>query len=102
MRTSVINGPFIGKVGNVVGAKSRGIHYKRSVARSGSVAPSKKQLKQRQVFAIVSIWLNPLKAFINSINVDFKRVYIAALKEVGCELLIYYPKAVFRKAELLI
>lgn len=108
-----VNGPFTGKVGHVVGVKWRGIDYMRSLAEPSSVGPSKKQLRHRQTFAMISSWLKPLRALIKigfqqasigktAMNEAFQLLYRTALKEVGGEILIDYPKVIFSRGDLLI
>ena len=59
-----IQGPFSGKIGNVVGASSGGVHYLRSAGKT-SKAPSAAQLQNRKIFALVMNWLKPILKFIN-------------------------------------
>lgn len=60
-----IQGPFSGKIGNVVGASSRGVHYMRAVGKGNKKAPSAAQLQNRRIFAMVMNWLKPILEFIN-------------------------------------
>ncbi|TVZ60175.1 hypothetical protein NA63_2725 [Flavobacteriaceae bacterium MAR_2010_105] len=57
-----ILGGFSGKVGNVVGARWRGRNVMRSLPQRGNYNPTQDQLEQRERFATVIAFLNPIKA----------------------------------------
>ena len=59
-----INGQFSGKVGNVVGVTRRGVDYIRSVPELRVDKPSEKQIRQRNIMAMISSWLKPIKFII--------------------------------------
>lgn len=59
-----INGPFKGKLGNVVGVTWRGIEVMRSFNETSTKPASEKQLNQRYIFALVNSWLKPLRDLI--------------------------------------
>ncbi|ACU04040.1 DUF6266 family protein [Pedobacter heparinus] len=60
-----ILGPFRGKVGTVIGAIWRGIHYLRSLPDVGEDNPTAAQLNVRAKMALVSLFLKRIKALIN-------------------------------------
>ncbi|TCD02948.1 DUF6266 family protein [Pedobacter psychroterrae] len=59
-----IQGSFSGKIGNMVGANSRGVHYMRSAGKTSKV-PSEAQQQNMKIFAMVMNWLKPILKFIN-------------------------------------
>ena len=76
-----INGPFSGKIGNVIGSNWRGIPYMKSVSKKSTKQRSPKQLKNEQEFAIACRWLSPLVDYVREGFDDPsnpKRGYIAA------------------------
>lgn len=58
------NGTFSGKVGSVIGASWRGIHYLRGLAKKSKVPPTEAQTAQRLRFALVTKFLSPLQGII--------------------------------------
>ena len=62
--TQGINGPFSGKIGNVIGSSWRGIHYMKSVSKKRTKEPSPRQLENQYVFAIAQHWLSPLLDYV--------------------------------------
>lgn len=60
-----INGPFIGKVGSVVGYQRNGVSYMRSLpeVRKHRVVSEKEQAN-RERFAAAQAWLKPLRAYV--------------------------------------
>ncbi|SMC59199.1 DUF6266 family protein [Pedobacter africanus] len=109
-----INGTFKGKLGNVVGASSRGIDYMRSLPTPTLKAPSEKQLNQRALLSMVSSWLKPLKALIwigyqifNGEKTPMNQAVAFHLKEAvtgnsAATYAIDFARAVFSRGELLI
>jgi hypothetical protein len=59
-----LQGPFTGKIGNVVGVNWRGVDIMRSSPEPSQNPPTEKQLNQRFVFAMVNSWLKPLRDLI--------------------------------------
>ncbi|MFC5283241.1 DUF6266 family protein [Pedobacter alpinus] len=63
--TQGILGAFSGKIGTVVGSSWRGIKYMRSLsAKRGNAKASEKQLEQQARFALITAFLNPVKAIL--------------------------------------
>ena len=54
------NGTFSGKVGSVIGASWRGIHYLRGLAKKTKIPPTEAQVAQRLRFALITKFLSPL------------------------------------------
>ncbi|MFC3198270.1 DUF6266 family protein [Parapedobacter deserti] len=54
------NGTFSGKVGSVIGASWRGIHYLRGLSKKTKIPPTEAQVAQRLRFALVTKFLSPL------------------------------------------
>lgn len=65
------NGTFSGKVGSVIGASWRGIHYLRGLAKKSKVPPTEAQVAQRLRFGLVTKFLSPLQGII---SVGFRNV----------------------------
>ena len=60
-----INGPFIGKVGSVVGYQRKGVSYMRSLPRvREDRVVSEKEQANRQRFAAAQSWLTPLTVYL--------------------------------------
>lgn len=59
-----INGPFKGKVGTVVGATWKGIHYMRSLPEPRVSQPTRGEMKNRQKWALSQSWLQPITQFV--------------------------------------
>lgn len=55
-----INGPFIGKVGTVIGSSRRGIPYMKGPYKARKTDVSDKELRNRDKFAFAQAWLKPL------------------------------------------
>jgi hypothetical protein len=108
-----INGQFSGKVGNVVGVTRRGVDYMRSVPELRVDKPSEKQIRQRNIMAMISSWLKPIKFIIavgfkvftgskTPINQVFSLIFKEALIINGNEISIDYKHVVLSKGELLV
>jgi len=108
-----INGPFSGKVGNVIGASNRGVDYIRSLPVPSKKPPTLAQMNQRLKMAIVSGWLRPLVDVINVGYQSFNRVMTPMnacvsyhLKNALCgadaAFEIDYSQVIFSRGELLI
>lgn len=65
-----ILGPFSGKVGNVVGATSNGVHYMRVIPANVRDPKTDKQLAQRQRFGLMT---STLKKFRPVVNIGFRK-----------------------------
>jgi hypothetical protein len=59
-----INGPFVGKVGAVVGVMREGTYYMRSLPKKRTGAPTANEAANRRKFALAQAWLQPVKAFV--------------------------------------
>lgn len=59
-----INGPFKGKVGTVVGATWKGIHYMRSLPSERTSPPTKGEQANRKKWALSQSWLQPITHFV--------------------------------------
>jgi hypothetical protein len=59
-----INGPFKGKVGTVVGATWKGIHYMRSLPSERTGPPTKGEKANRKKWALSQSWLQPITQFV--------------------------------------
>jgi hypothetical protein len=59
-----INGPFVGKVGTVVGVIREGHFYMRSLPKKRTGAPTAREAANRRKFAQAQLWLQPLKDFV--------------------------------------
>src|SRR6185369_13168731 len=68
---SGINGPFVGKVGSVVGSSWNGIPYmkKKYAKRTKNITVEEKQ--NRSKFAMAHFWLQPLLEFVREGFKDF-------------------------------
>lgn len=66
---SGINGPFLGKVGTVIGCTWKGIPYMRALPAKRTSSPSDAELANRKRFADAQAWLKPLTPFV---RVGFK------------------------------
>ena len=63
------NGPFVGKLGNVVGCTWKGIPYLRSLPKKRIGKISVAEQANREKFAVAQVWLKPLTPFL---RVGFK------------------------------
>ncbi|MEJ7559340.1 MAG: DUF6266 family protein [Pedobacter sp.] len=108
-----VNGAFSGKVGSVVGVTRAGVDYMRSVPDFRVDNPSEKQIRQRNVMAMISRWLRPLKSLIaigfkvlsgskTPLNEIFALISKEALIVDGNEVSIDYKKVVLSRGELLV
>src|SRR5882672_1771151 len=61
---SGINGPFVGKVGTVVGSTWYGIPYMKAKHSKRTKRISKKEKQNRSKFAMAHSWLQPLLGFV--------------------------------------
>jgi hypothetical protein len=62
--TQGINGPFTGRVGTVIGSSWRGMPYMKSYHKERTTKISKKEQQNRNKFAMVHSWLQPLLPFV--------------------------------------
>ena len=110
---SGLHGQFSGKIGNVVGATRYGEDYIRSVPELRVDKPSEKQIRQRNIMAMISSWLKPIKFIIaigfkvftgskTPINQVFSLIFKEALIINGNEISIDYKYVVLSKGELLV
>ena len=108
-----INGSFSGKIGNVVGVTRRGVDYMRSLPEIRVDNPSEKQIRQRNIMAMISSWLKTIKFIIvigfkvftgskTPINQVFALIFKEALIVNGNEISIDYKNVVLSKGELLV
>jgi hypothetical protein len=108
-----INGPFNGKIGNVVGVTWMGMDLMRSLPEPSSKPATAAQLSQRRTLAMVSSWLKPLKDLIwigfqhfatgkSPMNAAVSFVMKHALSTEAGVPQIDFPKAIFSRGELLI
>ncbi|RZK76802.1 MAG: hypothetical protein EOO85_10440, partial [Pedobacter sp.] len=107
-----INGAFTGKIGSVVGVTRRGVDYMRSLPDIRVDNPSEKQIRQRNILAMISSWLKPIKFIINvgfkifsggktPLNQVFSLISKEALIIDGDNISIDYKNVVLSKGELL-
>jgi hypothetical protein len=68
-----INGPFVGKIGNLVGSSRNGEHYVKLAYKSRTKNISKKEKANRSKFSMTHYWLQPLLYFVKVGFKDFKR-----------------------------
>jgi hypothetical protein len=59
-----LNGPFIGKVGKVVGSSRNGIPYMKGLYKNRKKDISEKEILNRRKFAAAQLWLKPLLPFV--------------------------------------
>lgn len=59
-----INGPFVGKIGTVVGVMRGDTYYMRSLPRKRTGAPTANEAANRRKFALAQAWLHPVKGFV--------------------------------------
>ena len=59
-----INGPFVGKVGKVIGSSRYGIPYMKGPYKSRTKTISEKEEFNRKKFAASQAWLKPLKEYL--------------------------------------
>lgn len=108
-----INGPLRGKIGNVVAVSWRGLDVLRSLPERSDTEPSQAQKEHRRVFGLVSSWLRPLKELIwigfrvvpegkTPMNEAVSFIFKYALRGLGMDRHIDFPKAVFSRGELLV
>ncbi|WP_411274714.1 DUF6266 family protein [Daejeonella sp.] len=55
-----INGPFIGKVGSVIGSSRNGVPYMKGLYKNRTEVISEKESFNRRKFAAAQLWLKPL------------------------------------------
>lgn len=55
-----LNGPFIGKVGSVIGSSRNGVPYMKGPYKNRTVNITEKEAFNRQKFAAAQLWLKPL------------------------------------------
>jgi hypothetical protein len=109
-----VQGPFSGRIGNVVGVTWRGVDFMRSLPNPSKKAPTEKQLNQRFVFALVNSWLKPLRDLIwigyqlfTGTKTPMNGCVSFHLKEAvtgnsPADYAIDFAKAIFSRGELLI
>jgi hypothetical protein len=106
-----ILGPVSGTVGPVVGGIWKGISYLRSKAASHADAQTDAQLTQRQKFAVISRFIQPLSEFLQmsfkayamgqtGINAAFSYNIKNALTGTYPNIAIDYPNALVAKGNL--
>lgn len=71
--TRGLSGPFLGKVGAIVGSRWRGIHYFRSLPKPSNKGPSQAQLSHRAKFSMVIKFLRPITEVLNLGYSDYKQ-----------------------------
>jgi hypothetical protein len=59
-----IHGPFMGKVGNIVGSTWHGMPYIKTKPKKRTTNISKKEKQNRSKFALVHFWLQPVVKFV--------------------------------------
>ncbi|WP_443945093.1 DUF6266 family protein [Pedobacter sp. AW1-32] len=59
------NGAFTGKVGSMIGSSWRGITYLKGLPRKSTKPATEAQLAQRAKFAMVPVYLRPIKDILN-------------------------------------
>ena len=64
-----INGPFIGKVGSVIGYTRNGVAYMKGLYKARTKGPGEKEVLNRKKFAAAQAWLKPI---IDYVRVGFK------------------------------
>ena len=62
--TTGINGPVLGKVGSVIGSSRRGVPYLKGPYKKRTKKVSKKEMVNRNKFALAQEWLKPLLPFV--------------------------------------
>ena len=108
-----INGPLSGKVGNVVAASWRGIHYLKSAADKIGKPASPAQRNTRLRFRLVTGWLQPLRDVIwvgyqvfseskTPMNGCVSYHLKEAVKGEAPDYEIDFPKAIFSRGDLLV
>lgn len=60
------NGPFSGKVGNIVGSSWNGINYIKSRPKKRTSPPTEKEQMVQYIFAMTQYWLKPLTAYLRA------------------------------------
>ncbi|PTS99002.1 hypothetical protein DBR11_13590 [Pedobacter sp. HMWF019] len=108
-----INGPFSGKVGQVIGSSCRGITYLRSMPNKSKKRATQAQKNQRLKLAIVSGWLRPVLHLINigyraqisektAMNSAVSHHMKQVLTGIGPNYGLDFSKAIFSRGELLV
>ena len=64
-----IDGPFIGKVGSVIGYTVNGVGYMKGLYKKRTKKPTEGEVLNRKRFAAAHAWLQPIKEFV---RVGFK------------------------------
>ena len=59
-----INGPFVGKVGPIVGSTWKGIPYIKSAPKKRTTKISNDEKQNRSKFSLVHFWLQPILEFV--------------------------------------
>lgn len=57
------NGPFIGKVGAIIGYTVNGVGYIKGLYKKRTKAPTEKEALNRKKFAAAQKWLQPIQAY---------------------------------------
>lgn len=111
LKRNNINGPFIGKVGNLVGCKWKDTYYVRIRPAKVKHPNSEAQMAQRMRFAITQQFIQPLKGFLKigfGAYTSDKSAYNAAmsynmknaLEGTYPEIIVNPEKALFSKGKL--
>ena len=79
---SGINGPFVGKLGNLVGSTWKGIPYVKTVNERTTPATDDEK-SNRQKFALAQRWLRPLLDFVRQ---GFKGYSTTVEGFVSCQI----------------
>lgn len=59
-----LNGPFIGKVGEVIGSSRNGVPYMKGLYKKRKKEVSQEEIFNRRKFATAQLWLKPLLPFV--------------------------------------
>ncbi|WP_411273391.1 DUF6266 family protein [Daejeonella sp.] len=81
-----INGPFIGKVGTVIGSSRRGVPYMKGPYKTRKTDISEKELRNRDKFAFAQAWLKPL---LEVVRLGFKNYSVKSQGFVSAKSYLY-------------
>jgi hypothetical protein len=62
----VVNGPFIGKAGAVIGYTVNGVSFMKGLYKKRTEPPTEKEAFNRQKFAVAQAWLAPLTRMVRA------------------------------------
>jgi len=107
-----INGQLSGKVGSVIASSWRGVDYLKGLNNSSGKRRTAGQLRQQEVFALVTRWLKPVRDVVwigfqsvreakTPMNEAISLVMRHAVVFVDGKPLIDFPKVVFSRGVLL-